>query len=137
MPVIPNNVDWSATAAWIALVISIVGTIIGPIVTALINNQHQLKILRIDLKTKEETERQTVLRSCISGIGLFLSHPNASTLEDFGKVFHTSYAFLPIEKWDTMDSFYALLISEEYEKARQLLPEIIHLLNEQSITKPR
>ncbi|CUP51876.1 hypothetical protein [Enterocloster clostridioformis] len=45
MPNIPNNTDWSATAAWIALAISI----ITPTISLLLNNIHQRKLKQLEL----------------------------------------------------------------------------------------
>ncbi|WP_312636349.1 hypothetical protein [Oscillibacter sp.] len=39
------NIDWSATAAWIALVVAI----ISPIVTSIINNRHLSKIKKMEI----------------------------------------------------------------------------------------
>ena len=60
---IPNNVDWSATAAWISLVISITGTILGPIITTILTNRHQLKLRRLDLQEKSISEKYSVIKN--------------------------------------------------------------------------
>lgn len=39
-----QSIDWSAIAAWIAVIISIIGVSVGPLLTACINNKHQLKL---------------------------------------------------------------------------------------------
>lgn len=39
--------DWSATAAWTALIVSIVGTVLGPIIHSCIDNRHQLKMYKM------------------------------------------------------------------------------------------
>lgn len=66
-------IDWSATAAWIALVISVVGTIVGPIVTAIINNCHQLKLRKLDIKQRSvetyETRRHEAINAFLSEVG--------------------------------------------------------------------
>lgn len=40
-----NTIDWSAAAAWIALVVAI----ISPIITTIISNTHQSKIKRLEI----------------------------------------------------------------------------------------
>ena len=65
MPSVPNNVDWSATAAWIALVISIIGTVASPLITTVLTNRHQLKLRALDIKqnsirTYEERRFQAI-----------------------------------------------------------------------------
>ncbi|GEM_PF-2387199 len=45
-------IDWSATAAWIALLVAIV----SPIVTAIINNHHQIKLKKMELYDQRKIE---------------------------------------------------------------------------------
>lgn len=40
-----DTIDWSATAAWIALVVAI----ISPVITTIISNTHQSKIKRLEI----------------------------------------------------------------------------------------
>ena len=53
MPNIPNNTDWSATSAWIALAISI----ITPTISLLLNNIHQRKLKQLELQTKNTFQK--------------------------------------------------------------------------------
>lgn len=41
----PTNIDWGATAAWIALAVAI----ISPIITTIITNMHQSKMKRLEI----------------------------------------------------------------------------------------
>lgn len=129
MHAIPNNVDWSATAAWIALVISITGTIIGPIITAILTNRHELKMYRLSISDKDHAERRKVFYDCISSIGSFLSNPSTPSMNAFGENFHKVYIYVPIEKWPVLDSFYSTIVQKDYTAARQQQTEIIHLLS--------
>lgn len=43
-----HQIDWSATAAWIALAISI----ISPAITTILSNRHQLKLRELDIQEK-------------------------------------------------------------------------------------
>lgn len=133
MPVIPNNVDWSATAAWIALVVSIIGTIAGPIISSLINNSHQLKIRKLEIQEKTlesyENKRHEIITSFLSSVGLFLSHPNTYNIESFGRSFYSVYQYIPESSWNNFDEFYLLCISKNYDLAREKFPTISHELN--------
>lgn len=46
-----SSIDWDATAAWAALAISIVGSIISPIITTILTNRYQLKLRQMDIHT--------------------------------------------------------------------------------------
>lgn len=47
-----STFDWNAAAAWIALAISLVGSIAGPIITTILTNRHQLKLRMMDIHEK-------------------------------------------------------------------------------------
>ena len=48
-----QSIDWSAIAAWIAVIISIIGVSVGPLFPACINNKHQLKLRKLDIEEKK------------------------------------------------------------------------------------
>lgn len=50
MPIIltATSIDWSATAAWIALAVAI----ISPVITTIISNNHQTKTMRLEIIEK-------------------------------------------------------------------------------------
>lgn len=126
---IPNNVDWSATAAWIALVISVTGTFAGPIVTAILTNRHQLKLRKLDIAEKAESERIQIIQQCISSIGARMAYPNDSNSTNFGNDFFPVYAYVSIEQWETLDTFYQAATSRQnFQTAKKMLPQVIHLL---------
>ena len=99
MPVIPNNVDWSATAAWIALVISIIGTIVGPIVTTILTNQHQLKLRELDIAHKNieeyNKEKFATINDFISSVGRCIANPTPALIEDVGAIYYNVYLYVP------------------------------------------
>lgn len=125
-----NTIDWSATAAWIALVISITGTVVGPIVTSVLNNHHQLKMKKLELEESLLSKRIDIMKQCISGIGLVLAYPNSSNLTEFGKSFHNVYMYIPPDKWYDLDCFYNYVISGEIDIAKERCPEVIKMLTE-------
>lgn len=126
---IPNDLDWSATAAWIALAISITGTIVGPIITTILTNRHQLKLRKLDIQEKAASEKISVIQQCISHTGACLAYPKTESLISFGKHFHVVYAYVPSEHWALLDDFYQLTIKNNYDAAKKLQPDVIHLLN--------
>lgn len=125
---IPNNLDWSATAAWIALAISIVGTIVGPIVTTILTNRHQLKIHQMQALDRANTEKDQIIRDCISSIGSCIAYGNNDNIISCGKCFPKIYSYVPLEKWPLLDSFYQALAEHNGDALAEMYPEIIHLL---------
>ncbi len=126
-------IDWSATAAWIALIISVTGTILSPIITAFITNNHQLKLRKLDLEQsaldKYENNRFTALNTFISKAGRCLSYSDEETVKDLGEAYHCIYQYVPEDFWSDLDQFYTLLISYKFDEAKKIYPAIVRRLS--------
>ena len=125
---IPNNVDWSATAAWIALVISIISSFLGPIITTILTNRYQLKLRKMDLKEKSLSEKRNTIRNCISHIGSCAAFPIQDSISSCGQYFHNVYPYIPQDQWPLLDSFYQSLLENKWDDMKKLCPNVIHLL---------
>lgn len=128
--ILNNTIDWSATAAWIALAISITGTILGPIATSVLNNRHQIKLKKLEMMERASSEKERIFRDCISSIGLVVSCMSLDNLNEFGKSFHNVYVYVPTDKWQELDIFFHAVIDNDLEKSISLCPQIVSLLTE-------
>lgn len=126
--------DWSATAAWIALIISIVGTVVGPIVTTTLTNRHQLKLRDLELKQNRIDEyeklRYQAINNFISNTGKLLACADVSTSKESGSTYHNVYIYVPKEMWPELDSLYESIDSLHWDEADSKFPAIIHKLAE-------
>lgn len=88
-------IDWSATAAWIAVIISIIGASVGPFFTACINNKHQLKLRELDIKEKELSEynakRRTAIENFLSSTSRYLTDGHSKNMDECGNNFFQVY----------------------------------------------
>lgn len=123
-------IDWSATAAWVAVIISVVGTVVGPIATAVLTNRHQLKIRKLELRQNERDKRITSIWNCISGIGSVLACPSVENLSFFGQTFPVAYTILPEKYWPLLDDFLISVSNSRFPHAKEISTEIIHLLSD-------
>lgn len=126
--------DWSATAAWIALIISIIGTITGPLVTTLLTNRHQLKLREMEFKQNQldrnESLRYKAINNFISNTGKFLAHPDPKTAKEFGRTYHNIYIHVPIYLWPELDSLYIDADNQHWDEASAKFSIISHKLAE-------
>ena len=132
MPVIPDNVDWSATAAWIALAISIIGTICSPIITSWLNNRFQLKLYELksesDRIDKINDERNSSLRAFLSSVGKSVTYSSVNSLAELGSVFSTVYPYIPEKHWEELDRLYGYIINDKWESARDSYLFFTHVI---------
>ena len=120
--------DWSATAAWIALAISIVGTIASPIINNILSYRHQIKLRKLDLKNKYSDQRAEIINSFLCGVTKFLSNPDIVDYDLFSESFYCVYQYVPDDMWPELDSLYHLLMADKRETAIQKYIPIAHRL---------
>lgn len=129
-------IDWSATAAWIALVISIIGTLASPIITAIITNKHQIKLREQDIKQKTaekyEDARTSAINSFIANTGRYLTSLNNESTEDFSKSFHIVYQYVPETMWNELDQLYKLLLNQRSGTHQQALEAYSNIIRKLS-----
>ena len=127
---IMTPMDWSATAAWIALAISIVGTIASPIINSILNNRYQLKLHNFDLKNKYQEQRAETINSFLCNVAGYLAYPDRKNAHLFGTSFYSVYQYVPDEMWPKLDSLFDSLVNENLDSAQQEYPPIAHRLAE-------
>lgn len=129
-----QSMDWGAIAAWIALVISIIGTIVGPIVTTSLTNRHQLKLREIDIKhenlDKYNSARLNAINTFISNVGEYLSRPDTQTLRVLGSSYLNIYPYVPQKLWKQIDHLYASIISGDMNIVHNKFLKLVHDLAE-------
>lgn len=142
MPAVSPNVDWSATAAWIALAISIIGTIASPLITTWLTNRHQLKLHKLNIRRdsleKYEAHRFETINSFFQKVGGYLVCFNDDNkLHECNAVFHCVYQYVPQKLWPKLDELYDAIIKRDLIAFRQLYPPIAHDLAEILKEPPR
>lgn len=124
MPTIPNNVDWAATAAWIALALSI----LSPIFTTKQNNKHQLELRKLDISEKQASAltqaRISAIENFISSVGQCIANPSREHEAECGKNYFPVYAYVPESMWTKLDNLYSAIDDRDWERARSLYSEI-------------
>ncbi|MCD8104492.1 MAG: hypothetical protein LUF35_05715 [Lachnospiraceae bacterium] len=118
----PSTIDWNATAAWIALAISIVGTIASPLITSLLNNRHQLKMYKMKAVEKRlgsiNSARTAALESYLANTGKYISTQYPPHQAKFSSTYFAVYQYVPERLWDSLDDLYNLIEQEHWSDAR-------------------
>lgn len=132
--------DWNAVAAWIALIVSIVGTITGPLITTSLNNRHQLRMRKLEIETiaknKYIDERNAAFNNFTAKTGKVLALDDDVSLKEFGESFFKVYQYIPKEHWGYFDMFYKAVINKQTHAIPDIYPKIIYLLAEISKEEP-
>jgi hypothetical protein len=128
-----HPIDWNATAAWIALAISITGTIVGPIITTILTNRHQIKLRKLDIyerKYKDFTNRRrTTIENFISYTGQYITNPHREEFKNYSNHFFSIYAYAPESMWPSLDALYEHIAQENDSDAKMQFVEINRVLS--------
>lgn len=128
-----HPMDWSATAAWIALAISITGTIVGPIVTTILTNRHQLKLRKLDIYEEQYKDfichRRNAIVNFISYTGQYIASSHTTDLKNCSNHFFPVYAYAPKSIWSNLDDLYVHIVQGNDSDAQKQFIEINRVLS--------
>lgn len=123
-----------------ALIISVLGSVIGPLVTALINNRHQLKVLK--LQTQQSTydsytqKRSAAFQNFLSDVGRYISNSDFPNASGFGASFFVVYQYVPESDWGLLDTLYEASLSSDIGEMEKYYSEVMHLIARLSSEQP-
>lgn len=115
-----HQIDWSATAAWIALAISI----ISPAITTILTNRHQFKLRELDIQEKHSSTynaaRASTIEDFISKVGKYISYSSSSARKECAESFFHIYAYTPQSLWPFLDDLNDKIESDDFAGAHEL-----------------
>ena len=135
-----SSVSSDNVPVYAALIISVLGSVIGPLITALINNRHQLKILK--LQTQQSAydsyaqKRSAAFQNFLSDVGRYISNSDFSNASGFGASFFTVYQYVPEDSWKLLDTLYEASLSSDIGEMKKYYAEVMHLIAKLSLEQP-
>lgn len=122
-----NPIDWNTTAAWIALIISIT----TPAISLLLNNIHQRKLKRLELRHQKEIEyyhqQCNIFSNYLKQVSIHI-HALGGSIFDYSTAYHELFMYVPQRYWDLLASFDDAIRSNNAEKIDLLYLEVTQTL---------
>ena len=116
-------VDWSATAAWITLVVTLIISIVSPVITTWMNHRFQLRLTELETKNKEienhYLKKRAVIDDFIASVGKCLFRADSTALQECGQSFYAIYVYVPPSLWPDIDTLLQLITARELERAQE------------------
>lgn len=121
------------TAAWIALAVSI----ITPAISLLLNNIHQRKLKKTELKNaliiKQYDEMKNVIIEYHKCVSTKLHMISAGAISEYELAYRKLFLFVPNEHWETLEKFNKTLLSnidsasiqEQYLEITEILASLL------------
>lgn len=116
-----NQMDASALAAWIALIVAI----ISPILTAIINNHHQTKMKKIEMSIASKLK---IIEDYLSSTGQVIYHNGEASTESYSIAIGRIYSASPRFLWEKISVLDEMIYSGNWEDAHTQFLEISQAL---------
>lgn len=116
-----NQMDASALAAWIALIVAI----ISPILTAIINNHHQTKMKKIEMSIASKLK---IIEDYLSSAGQIIYHNGEASTESYSIAIGRIYSASPRFLWEKISLLDEMIYSRNWEDAHAQFLEISQAL---------
>ena len=116
-----NQMDASALAAWIALIVAI----ISPILTAIINNHHQTKMKKIEMSIASKLK---IIEDYLSSAGQIIYHNGEASTESYSISIGRIYSAAPRFLWEKISILDEMIYSGNWEDAHSQFLEISQAL---------
>ncbi len=116
-----NQMDASALAAWIALIVAI----ISPILTAIINNHHQTKMKKIEMSIASKLK---IIEDYLSSAGQIIYHNGEASTESYSIAIGRIYSASPRSLWEKISLLDEMIYSRNWEDAHTQFLEISQAL---------
>ena len=116
-----NQMDASALAAWIALIVAI----ISPILTAIINNHHQTKMKKIEMSIASKLK---IIEDYLSSAGQIIYHNGEASTESYSIAIDRIYSASPRFLWEKISLLDEMIYSRNWEDAHTQFLEISQAL---------
>lgn len=116
-----NQMDASALAAWIALIVAI----ISPILTAIINNHHQTKMKKIEISIASKLK---IIEDYLSSAGQIIYHNGEASTESYSIAIGRIYSASPRFLWEKISLLDEMIYSRNWEDAHTQFLEISQAL---------
>ena len=116
-----NQMDASALAAQIALIVAI----ISPILTAIINNRHQTKMKKIEMSIASKLK---IIEDYLSSAGQIIYHNGEANTESYSIAIGRIYSDSPRSLWEKISVLDEMIYSGNWEDAHAQFLEISQAL---------
>lgn len=121
--------------------ILVITSIIAPIVTTILNNRHQLKLKRLELKEKRYAEsvvyQRQLFENYLRCAGKFSKSADTKESAEYGEAFFLAYLYAPSELRPLMESLDTFIVKYDADGASRMLPLVTSAISAHIAALPK
>ena len=130
--------DTKDIAQWIAIAVTLIISVLVPLLTQIANNKHQEKMQKAKLEREKEQEKELAYREFLSEVNTMLALSGYSDRDNIAKAGASVgklYMFAPADWWNDIDELATNIKEFNYDEVRRIMfrlsPKIVDELNKQ------
>ena len=108
--------------------VTMFSAIVSPILTAIINNRHQLKLRKLEIQEKHQYEsnlhKQKMLETILINLGACAYNPTPEALSDYGRYYALAFQIFPVSCHPLLRQLNASIIGVSEDSAEKLYEEL-------------
>lgn len=119
-------VDWSATAAWVTVLLTLIVSIVSPVITTFLNHRFQLKMRKLELLEHEldrfYEKKVSTIETFLSAVGKCSAFATNDLVKECGHSFYNIYLYTPVSLWSDIDRMHKLISEGNWPEVQAFLP---------------
>lgn len=116
-----NNPSWFDMAPWIAIAVTLILSVVIPLLTQIANNRFQLKLKQLEVKNKLSENKLSAFSEFAQNVGACIACADAERMQQAGSSIQKMVLFLPEENWGALEQLYYFVRKCEWDKAETVM----------------
>jgi len=124
-----ENNTWIDIAPWIAIAVTLIISIIIPMLTQLINNRFALNQQKITHVEKLYDAKMQIINAFFQNVGACIAHADTDRVHNAGANILSMYCYIPKENWSLLDELYSCIRKRDMDQAEAKMIELSKLMS--------
>ncbi len=116
--------NWKELAPWITIAITLILSIITPLLTQIANNRFKIKQNKQEQKNKIERDKVHTYYEFAENVGACVAFSDYEEVKSAGAVIQKMYLIMPETYWEQLDNLYSLIRKHDWDEAEIVLREL-------------
>ncbi len=120
--------DYITMAPWIAIAITLILSVLVPVFSQMANNRFQLKMRKLDDKSKVADRRLNAYEDFFQKVGACISYAKVENVTDAGASIQRLYAYIDEEQWELLDQLFDDIKEYKWKEAKETMKNVSKIL---------
>lgn len=116
--------EWKELAPWITIAITLILSILTPLLTQIANNKFKSKQDKILYEQKITDEKRRICYDFAEKVGACIAFAQKEEVKQAGAIIEKMYMVMPEDTWNKLDMLFPLVKAYKWDDAEPLLKDL-------------